>query len=194
MIRTRLTSSGLNTGGSFCGSLMCQTLSRQIVATQCDAEQNRTPVMIRLRLQMLAPLSMRCSWKRRATDTPVTYARACDKRQVEIFRWFMSYCSERELQPHHAAWLAADPHRSEDWLCESYRRWLRCPSTWHAMGLITVSHPGAVLTSRSAELKMQLWANSFRSFLSASRCSLEAFVKNNPHPLGFKSPFRAHNQ
>ena len=24
MVRTRLTSSGLNTGGSFCGSLMCQ--------------------------------------------------------------------------------------------------------------------------------------------------------------------------
>ena len=27
--------------------------------------KNRTPVMIRLRLQMLAPLSMRCSWKLR---------------------------------------------------------------------------------------------------------------------------------
>ena len=25
MVRTRLTSSGLSTGGSFCGSLMCQT-------------------------------------------------------------------------------------------------------------------------------------------------------------------------
>src|SRR6516225_7934829 len=132
MVRTRLTSSGLNTGGSFCGALRCHISAARSWRRSVTRNKKRTPVMIRLRLQMLAPLSMRCSWKRRATDTPVTYARACDKRQVEIFRWFMSYCSERELQPHHAAWLAADPHRSEDWLCESYRRWLRCPSTWHA--------------------------------------------------------------
>ncbi len=42
MVRTRLTSPGLRTGGSFCGSLMCQTSAADVV-TQCDAEQEPHP-------------------------------------------------------------------------------------------------------------------------------------------------------
>ena len=41
MVRTRLTSSGLSTGGSASGSLMCQ--GRQIAATERDAEQEPHP-------------------------------------------------------------------------------------------------------------------------------------------------------
>ena len=62
MARMRLTSSGLSTGGSFCGSLMWPDLGRQIVATQRDAEQEahagHDPIAVK---QMLAPLSMRYS-------------------------------------------------------------------------------------------------------------------------------------
>ena len=39
MVRTRLTSSGLNTGGSFLRLLEMPDLGRQIVVTQRDAEQ-----------------------------------------------------------------------------------------------------------------------------------------------------------
>src|SRR6516164_8327266 len=43
MARTRLTSSGLNTGGSFCGSLRCQISAARSWATQRDAEQEAHP-------------------------------------------------------------------------------------------------------------------------------------------------------
>ena len=68
MIRIRLTSSRLSTGGSFCGSLMCQTSAARSWRRSVTRNKNRTPVMIRLRLQMLAPFSMRCSWKRRTSS------------------------------------------------------------------------------------------------------------------------------
>ena len=56
MVRTRLISSGLNTGGSFCGSFMCQISAARSWRRSVTRNRKRTPVMIRLRLQMLAPL------------------------------------------------------------------------------------------------------------------------------------------
>jgi hypothetical protein len=46
---------------SFCGPLMCQTSGVRSWRRSVTRNKNRTPVMIRLRLQMLAPLSMRYS-------------------------------------------------------------------------------------------------------------------------------------
>src|SRR5712691_352814 len=57
MVRTRLTSSGLSTGGSFCGSLRCQTSAARSWRRSVTRNKNRTPVIIRLRLQMLVPLA-----------------------------------------------------------------------------------------------------------------------------------------
>src|SRR5260221_4403945 len=51
MVRTRLTSSGLSTGGSLWGSLMCQTSAARSWRRSVTRNKNRTPVMIRLRLQ-----------------------------------------------------------------------------------------------------------------------------------------------
>src|SRR5215469_12444129 len=62
MVRTRLTSSGLSTGGSLSGSLMCQISAARSWRRSVTRNKNRTPVMIRLRLQMLIPLSIRYSW------------------------------------------------------------------------------------------------------------------------------------
>src|SRR5437016_9067105 len=47
---------------------MCQTSAARSWRRSVTRNKNRTPVMIRLRLQMLAPLSMRCSWKRRTSS------------------------------------------------------------------------------------------------------------------------------
>src|ERR1700758_5375924 len=52
MVRTRLTSSALSTGGSLSGSLMCQTSAARSWRRSVTRNRNRTPVMIRLRLQM----------------------------------------------------------------------------------------------------------------------------------------------
>src|SRR5271166_4137111 len=68
MVRTRLTSSGLNTGGSFCGSWICQISAARSWRRSVTRNRKRTPVMIRFRLQMLAPPSTRCSWKRRTSS------------------------------------------------------------------------------------------------------------------------------
>src|SRR4029077_3669363 len=48
MARMRLTSSGLSTGGSFCGSLMCQTSAARSWRRSVTRNRKRTPVMIRL--------------------------------------------------------------------------------------------------------------------------------------------------
>jgi len=68
MVRTRLTSSGLSTGGSLSGSLRCQTSAARSWRRSVTRNKNRTPVIIRLRLQMLVPLSIRCSWNWRTSS------------------------------------------------------------------------------------------------------------------------------
>jgi hypothetical protein len=50
---------GLTSGGSFRGSLRCHTSAARSWRRKVTRNRNRTPVMIRLRLQMLAPLSIR---------------------------------------------------------------------------------------------------------------------------------------
>jgi NAD(P)-dependent dehydrogenase (short-subunit alcohol dehydrogenase family) len=56
--------------------------------------RKRTPVMIRLRLQMLAPLSMRCSWKRRTSSAVAVsgerLSQAANRLQLEI--WLRCVC------------------------------------------------------------------------------------------------------
>jgi len=59
MVRTRLTSSGLSTGGSLSGSLMCRP-RRQIVGDGVTRNKN-APRHDPIGLQMLAPSSIRCS-------------------------------------------------------------------------------------------------------------------------------------
>ena len=59
MVRTSLISSGLNTGGSFCGSWIRQISAARSWRRSVTRNRKRTPVMIRLRLQMLAPPSTR---------------------------------------------------------------------------------------------------------------------------------------
>src|SRR6516165_7386398 len=50
---------------------------------------NRNPVMIRLRLQMLAPLSMRCSWERRTSSGVAVsgelFSQAANRLQLEMW-------------------------------------------------------------------------------------------------------------
>ena len=50
-----MTSSGLNTGGGFCGSLRCQISAARSWRRSVTRNRKPTPVMIRLRLQMLGP-------------------------------------------------------------------------------------------------------------------------------------------
>src|SRR4029077_10456486 len=58
MVRTRLISSGLSTGGSLSGSLRCQTSAARSWRRSVTRTRHRTPVMIRLRLQMLGWISI----------------------------------------------------------------------------------------------------------------------------------------
>ena len=51
-----------------CGSFMCQISAARSWRRSVTRNRKRTPVMVRLRLQMLAPLSTRCSWKRRTSS------------------------------------------------------------------------------------------------------------------------------
>src|SRR6516165_1488733 len=94
MVRTRLTSSALSTGGSFCGSLMCHTSAAKSCRRSVTRNRNRTPVMIRLRLQMLAPLSTRCSWKRRTSSGVAVsgerLSQAANRLQLEM--WLRCVC------------------------------------------------------------------------------------------------------
>src|SRR6516225_7448358 len=89
LVEPRLTSSGLSTGGSFCGSLMCQTSAARSWRRSVTRNKNRTPVMIRLRLQMLTPLSMRCSWKRRTSSGVAVsgerFSQAANRLQLEMW-------------------------------------------------------------------------------------------------------------
>src|SRR6516164_9765566 len=43
-------------------------LGGKIQSPQCHANKNRSPVMMRLRLQMLTPASARCNWNRRISS------------------------------------------------------------------------------------------------------------------------------
>ena len=57
--QSTLTSSGLNTSGSVCGSLMCQISDARSWRRKVTRNRKRVaPVMIRLRLQMLAALAL----------------------------------------------------------------------------------------------------------------------------------------
>ena len=94
MVRTRLISSGLNTGGSFCGSFMCQISAARSWRRSVTRNRKRTPVMIRLRLQMLAPLSTRCSWKRRTSSAVAVSGERLSQvvNRLQLEMWLRCVC------------------------------------------------------------------------------------------------------
>ena len=94
MVRTRLISSGLNTGGSFCGSLMCQISAARSWRRSVTRNRKRTPVMIRLRLQMLAPSSTRCSWKSRTSSAVAVSGERLSQvvNRLQLEMWLRCVC------------------------------------------------------------------------------------------------------
>jgi len=63
-------------------------LATRFTDTQDTRKRNLTPVMIRLRLQMLAPSSMRCSWNRRTSSAVAVsgdrFSQAAKRLQLEM--------------------------------------------------------------------------------------------------------------
>src|SRR5215510_1732304 len=73
---------------------ICQTSAAKSWRRSVTRNSNRTPVMIRLRLQMLAPLSTRCSWKRRTSSGVAVsgerLSQAANRLQLET--WLRCVC------------------------------------------------------------------------------------------------------
>jgi hypothetical protein len=88
-----------------CGSLMCQTSAARSWRRSVTRNKNRTPVMIRLRLQMLVPLSTRHSWNRR-TSSGVTVSgerlsQAANRLQLEMWlRWVRAELARSHIFDH----------------------------------------------------------------------------------------------
>src|SRR3974390_3086033 len=78
MVRTRLTSSGLSTGGSFCGSLMCQTSAARSWRRSVTRNKNRTPVM-----NPVAGADARSALDEVQLETPHLVGRRCIGRTLQ---------------------------------------------------------------------------------------------------------------
>ena len=91
-----LISWGLDRGGSFCGSFMCQIFGRQIVAARRDAEQEAHPGhdQILCGCGCTQPLSTRCSWKRRTSSAVGRIGRTFEPggKPLQLELWLRCVC------------------------------------------------------------------------------------------------------
>src|SRR5215471_10354558 len=95
MASSRLASCGLITSGSLCGSLRWYTSAARSCRRSVTRNRNLTPVMIRLRLQMLSPLSTRCSWKRRTSSAVAVSGERSRNAAKRLQLWMWLLCAWR---------------------------------------------------------------------------------------------------